>query len=285
MNKLLRTGIGAVIIITVISGLNFFLPGSASVTQSTDQASASGGQIYEATVLIKMLLPMSEKARKDAEVLETGMGTLIAIDGGNYLVTHNHWGTVLQELTKVELYDSNYRLIKLMFGYEFIDLVRYQDEGTLILKSPLELDTRLTPAALGDPGDIQPGEVVRISYRQAPSRDKAGVLEARVEEVFERGGVPAYRLRCLNGGVIQRGDSGGGIWHDGKYVGNMWITIVAVPAVDNPAVSESQPTDTSYAALYPTNLSFQEGSGGAYGNQPAPTIQDDLNPTSPANRE
>jgi len=222
---------------------------------------------------------MSEEVGKDAEVLETGLGTLVAIDGGNYLVTHNHWGMVLQELTKIELYDSNHRLLKLMFGYEFINLICYQDEGTLILKSPPELVNRLTPAAAGNPGDIQTGEIVRISYRQAPSRDKAGVLEARVEEVFERGGVPAYRLHCLNGGFIQRGDSGGGIWHDGKYVGNMWITIVAVPAVDNPAGSESQPTDTSYAALYPANLSFQEGTG-VYGNQPAPEIGNE--PTSNA---
>ena len=275
MNKILRIGIGAVIIIAVISFLNYFLPGSGSEIQSTDRASASAGQIFEATVLIKMILPISGEAEEDAEVLENGMGTLVAIEGENYLITHNHWGTVLQELTKIELYDSNHRLLKLMFGYEFINLIRYQDDGTLILKSPPELGSRLTPAAADNSGDIQPGEIVRISYREAPSRDKAGVLEARVEEVFERGDVPAYRLRCLNGGFIQRGDSGGGIWHDGKYVGNMWITIVAVPAVDNPAGSESQPTDISYAALYPMNVLFQEETGSAYGKQPVPEIENE----------
>jgi hypothetical protein len=34
----------------------------------------------------------------------------------------------------------------------------------------------------------------------------------------------AFRLQSLDGTVLLPGDSGGGVWLDGKLVGNMWLS-------------------------------------------------------------
>ena len=111
---------------------------------------------------------------------------------------------------------------------------------------------------MGDPGEVQPGETVQVSYRKAPSRETAGVLTAVVEEVTPRHGVPTYKLSSQNDGTIQKGDSGGRVCHDGKYVGNLWSTIVSVTTMGDSTGSKQQPTDTSYAAIYPEEWSVQE---------------------------
>jgi hypothetical protein len=174
----------------------------------------------------------------------------------------------LQVWTKVEIYDSENRLLKLMLGEEFIRLIRYQDEGTLILQMPQDLEATPAAAAMGDPGDVQPGEIVQVAYRKGPSREKVGVLTAVVEEVTRRSGVPAYKLRSQEGGSIQQGDSGGGVWHDGKLAGNLWTTIVSVTTMGGSGRSKQQPTDTSYAAIYPEGWSPLPASETATGDHP-----------------
>ena len=65
---------------------------------------------------------------------------------------------------------------------------------------------------------------------------------------------PVYTLRNLNGQSLQPGDSGGGVWHNGTLVANIWTVTTKYSVVDaagtvDPA-SETL-TDRSNAAIFP----------------------------------
>jgi hypothetical protein len=81
--------------------------------------------------------------------------------------------------------------------------------------------------------------------------------------------VPAYKLRSQDGGLIQPGDSGGGVWHEGKFAGNLWTTILSITTMGDSNRSKQQPTDTSYAAIYPEEWSPQQVSETATDGLPA----------------
>jgi len=82
------------------------------------------------------------------------------------------------------------------------------------------------------------------------------MLEAEVESIGEYKGLPIFVLRSLDGLPIVSGDSGGGIWQDGRLVGNMWATVTK-PSATNALGSSAQnlaapqATEFSYAALLP----------------------------------
>jgi hypothetical protein len=67
-----------------------------------------------------------------------GLGSLVQDGEKTLLVTHNHWGEILQERADVKFYDAHGQLVKTMSGSEFISLMCYLDGGTLILSSPME---------------------------------------------------------------------------------------------------------------------------------------------------
>ncbi len=62
---------------------------------------------------------------------------------------------------------------------------------------------------------------------------------------------PVYKLALLDGGAIDLGDSGSGIWVDGKLAGNMWAAYLST--IQLPFSGE-----TSLAAPLPS-LDLQNG--------------------------
>ncbi len=48
-----------------------------------------------------------------------------------------------------------------------------------------------------------------------------------VRETAEYQGQTSYILQSSEGTVVVPGNSGGGIWFDGRLVGNMWTTMIA----------------------------------------------------------
>lgn len=116
------------------------------------------------------------------------------------------------------------------------------------------------PGKLGDGEDVQPGDLVLVSYRRPGDRSKIDLLAAEVMAITSYKGLPVFKLRSLDGQAIQNGDSGGGIWLNGKLVGNMWATLAftSLPeATSQIEISQDATTalsDRSYAAVLPTNL-------------------------------
>jgi hypothetical protein len=78
---------GFTVMLSFVLWLNVYLPGAVSDVQAANPAFASKEEIRNANVLITMVHQVSKGKGKDAEVIGTGIGTSVAIDGKSYLVT------------------------------------------------------------------------------------------------------------------------------------------------------------------------------------------------------
>jgi hypothetical protein len=113
------------------------------------------------------------------------------------------------------------------------------------------------PVTAGDPLQLQAGDIVLVAQREGLERKEVALVEAEVESVTAIRGVPVIRLLGLGGQPVHVGDSGGGVWRDGKLVGNLWYTSMARSkrlALFSWLKSDEanlKVTDESYAALYP----------------------------------
>jgi hypothetical protein len=194
--------------------------------------------ILAATVQI-YVFPAGHPSENGEMMVERGLGSLIQLGGETLIVTHDHWDS-LQEAGKVQFLDAGGKLLVEVGGDEFRGLIRYQDGGTMILTTPPEIrpayqallaarsngkeTTSVTPGQMGDTASVQVGAVVTVAYRTGEGRRQVSLMSARIVEMMEMDGKAALKLQSLDGQVILPGDSGGGIWLDGKLVGNMWLT-------------------------------------------------------------
>ena len=215
--------------------------------------------IHNATVLIRMQSPQMQKTTGIGVFLGSGMGSLIQHNGIILLVTHDHWGEMLQDYSIVEFRDADNKMIKPIYGYEFKKLIIYQDAGTLVLHPPQELIDQLPPVNVDTFTQVTPGATVEVVHRENPAREKAAIQKAVVEEIITYQGLPIYSLRSLDGQQIKPGDSGGGIWFNGALVGNTWVTLAekkesVVETSGNSQEENLIYTDLSYAAILPLDI-------------------------------
>ncbi len=233
---------------------------SSSIVNDPDpNREAELANIRSATLLIRMQTPQSQNRIGLDVGLGWGMGSLIRLNGENLLVTHNHWGDLLLDLTIVEFRNADNQMIKPIYGYEFKEWIVFQDTGTLVLKLPEELFGLSDLIHMDAIPQIAPGETVDVVYRENPAREKATILQAVVEEIITYKGLPAYRLRSLDGQPIIPGDSGGGIWYNGALVGNNWVTVMeangsAAEVSGNSEEENLNYTDLSYAAMLSVDI-------------------------------
>jgi len=220
------------------------LPGSEPIHPSIHSK-----QIKQATVLI-----VAKSIHADRITMGYDMGTLVQYQGETYLVTHNHYGEMLQDTNILELSDAQNHKIRSISGFEFKNLIVYQDPGTLVLRAPDGLTDVLTQVNMDHQPHLQPGDIVQVAYRGGAQRDNVEILDAVIEEIALSGVTPLYKLRFPDGPLLSHGDSGGGIWSGGILVGNTW-SIVMTSSVTQASgagepVSETQ-TSLSYAAIFP----------------------------------
>jgi hypothetical protein len=212
-------------------------------------------QILAASIQINMSLKIGQAAGSSNEriVLASGLGSLIEEQGEMFIVTHNHWGELLQNFTTIEFRDAQNGLLVRMLGYEFKRLIRSQDAGTLILRAPEEIvPLRSQSATRGDADQLRSGDHVQVAFRQPGNRQRVDVLDAEVVSIGSYQGLPTVNLRSLSGQPITPGDSGGGVWLAGKLVGNSWMTIMNQVVVGGDSnVTDPVSTDRSFAALLP----------------------------------
>jgi len=228
-------------------------------------------QILAASVQISMTLqpgpadqinqnpdPTQPEAEK---VTARGLGTLVEVDSKTWLITHNHWGDELNDMSYVHICDSWNRPLRNMFGYQFKELIEYADDGTLILSVPKGLLTEMTrnsgdtlkAGEIGESQVITSGDFVQVARRSPGLRDSLEVIDATIESLSEFEGLPVFVLHSLNGKQLLVGDSGGGTWYEGKLVGNIWATLMVPQPVSGTDMGTQNPvaTDVSYAAVYP----------------------------------
>ncbi len=228
----------------------------------------NGDLPLKTTVLITMygFIPAQEQ---DAGILSMmaesarakSLGTLVIYEGQRLIVTHDHSSLANEKLELVQFHDARQELVAQITGSEFIDLILYRDGGTLVLRAPASLDSQVNAVLWQDTPSIGPGAIVQVVHRNNDEQGGIGVMEASVDAVETTSGAPTFVLRSLEGHVIAGGDSGGGIWHQGHLVGNMWRAIVAMELGTETAAqageSEWKETHWSRAAVLTENIQDQ----------------------------
>lgn len=150
---------------------------------------------------------------------ERGIGTLVSFAGEDLVVTHNHWD-FLGDLRKVEILDAKDNLLMAISALEFKNLIRYGDRGTLIFSAPDGLQA--SPARLGNLEERRVGDVITVVHQASDNDDPLELLRAEVRAIDDFNGLPVIRFIPLDGREIKPGDSGGGVWLAGRFIGNTW---------------------------------------------------------------
>jgi hypothetical protein len=250
--------LSVITIMVGMAGLGFFQSYQAHAMPDNSEPNlneADQVKILSATLQIEITVPLDSSGKR--LVKAEGLGSLAWDGEKTLLVTHNHWGEALQEKSTVTFYDGQGNLVKSISGAEFISLMCYLDAGSLILSSPLEGVEQAQPVTAEDPLQVQARDIVLVAQREGLERKEVTLIEAEVESVTTIRGVPVYRLKGLDERLVQAGDSGGGVWHEGMLVGNLWYTSMARSkrlALFSWLKSDEanlKVTDESYAALYP----------------------------------
>jgi hypothetical protein len=152
-------------------------------------------------------------------IMNIGLGTVVQVEGQITIITHNHWRP-LSDVGLVQFSDANGTVVISMTPFEFEKLILFQDAGTTILIAPANLG--IAPATMGSPRQAAKGQIVSIVRRQPGNMNQIEVVQARIvkEALYES--LEAWKLQAMNGDFISPGDSGGGIWLNGQWIGNTW---------------------------------------------------------------
>jgi hypothetical protein len=207
--------------------------------------------ILSATVQIVLIAQPDSTLHAAAE---RGLGTLAINPGGALLITHDHWGELLDTAPMVQVRDTGDALLLQLSGLEFRNAILYRDGGTMVLRAPASLlpSDQLTAraASLGDGKEVQPGDTVHLVHQLAGREHQIGVMDAVIDSVSGKDQRPVYTLRSLDGTPIVPGDSGGGIWVEGELLGNMWTTIMIRETATSSGQEHDVATDTCVAAIH-----------------------------------
>ncbi|HRQ40166.1 MAG TPA: hypothetical protein PLD25_19825 [Chloroflexota bacterium] len=215
-------------------------------------------RILAATVQIRLQAPLLDETGQPVLIenngqwhsLETearGLGTLVQMGDRVVVVTHDHWGELLETAVTAQFFNANGALLAEISGAVFRNLLHYRDQGTLLLAAPPEL--AFLVGVTGNGRELAVGSRVFLT-RHLPGYEVVEVAVATV--VTEREGIPAYLLQTADGTAVVPGDSGGGVWYEGQLAGNLWRNqareTVATTGADT-TISQTV-TDKSVAAAF-----------------------------------
>lgn len=243
------------------SGLFLLLFAGCSAQRVDDDGQASQApsprlsSTEEAAILASTLqIAMYEFAQEPggAEPGSRGLGTLVADGGETVIVTHDHWAHLTPNLHEVELRDASGRLLLTLDAPAFRALIVYRDGGTMVLQTPAGLES-LVPATVGSASAER--DVVWFARRDPASGRAAVEVVAAAVTAVESAAQPAtVRLQNLDGSAIIPGDSGGGVWANGRLVGNLWAASLTKQRTFWSKIfgdGQAEPSDRSIAALQP----------------------------------
>jgi hypothetical protein len=233
-------------------------PARGRAEAALQTALPTAGVLLKATVQINLYAPLGENSRE--KLYATGLGTLILAGGERLIITHDHWGPVLDGVTKARFGSADNQVLLELDGPAFLALIRYRDGGTMVLAAPEILVIRrpslprLQPVVAGDGATVQPGDIVTVAYRlPADARQSVSTFEALVLSLQIKEGQPVWRLQSTHGEQVISGDSGGGIWKDGRLVGNLWASVIDTVFSSATPAGEDVLTDRSVGAVLKAN--------------------------------
>lgn len=222
------------------------------VTQLTD---SEHKRILASTLQIAMFEHAAEAGSSEAG--SQGLGTLVAFGDEMLILTHDHWGHLTPNLNEVIIRDAQGVLLLALDSQAFMSLIAYRDGGAMVLRAPVVVEGLV--AAMPAINAVE-GDVVWLARRDAArNRDTVEVVPAMVTAVRKAGSGSNMRLRSLDGSVVSPGDSGGGVWANGRLVGNLWaITMESAPSSWRQwfgGVRDWQPTGEIVVGMHPLHPS------------------------------
>lgn len=261
-----------IILIGIISALVVtFFPkidnAQASVNPVNDSASR---QILDATVRITVFAEeastsLSATQAVNEYALGDGLGTLVQDGPNTYIVTHDHWSRLVDNLRKVQFQDASGELLLELDRSLFYSLIRYRDGGLMILVAPEEIRSQITAVSVNKGAELSEDQPLLIAFWQPEADQQINVEPVTVEMMESYEGQPAIKMRSQNGRTVVQGNSGGGVFSAGQLVGTMWETIVQKHLVNGQATGETSSTDMSRAALVEYEIGPSDGLSPAAG--------------------
>ena len=234
------------LIITLATILKIAIPAISSKSQAVTQIESISldleiaEHILQTSIQITMMENVFEKIETEAsetdqdeiwqkvEKTTNGLGTLVSSQGEILLISHDHWSLFTSSTApdRVAFRDAKGSLLLEMAGSELLPLILFHDSGTFILKAPKELgDRTMVTADMGFFKTLNPGDIVHVVHHSPRHEGQISIMPAEIIGHERFNGVPMLSLRSLNGQSIEPGDSGGGIWVNGRLAGNMWMTM------------------------------------------------------------
>ncbi len=245
--------------ILLIAGLTPFLTGGRELRPAANFAAAGvtavQEQILASTLQLELQANRPGALPTDVPKVARALGTLVESEGQRFILTHNHWPMSVVEVQCLLLRDAEGELILTLDRATFLSLVRYQDEGTLLLAAPPAL-SGAAAAPLGDSSHVQTSDSLWFA---AHSSEQDRELVVTAAQAVRSGRVDMPGTLRLKGPetAVDHGDSGGGVWHDGYVVGNIWAFITTpqlTPEVQQALVGEPRkmrPSGNYLAAKLP----------------------------------
>ncbi len=203
-----------------------------SITVKADQPieaidPAIASHILNSTVQIRLYTPIEEAGISDGQaiyVMSQGLGSLVEWQGTSVIVSHNHWGEMMNGAEYAQILDANGNLVCKLGLEELKNLILYSDPGTLVLAATAGLSATSTISDQSESMAVD--DVVTLVHQDPENPDRLDLLQARVVNLKDYKGQPVYKLALIDDGQIVPGDSGGGIWSKDVLVGNMWASYI-----------------------------------------------------------
>ncbi len=223
--------------------------GAAFVSNQSEAASAEISAETEAAILASTVqMAMYEYNNNGGR----GLGTVVAYGAERLIITHDHWAHLTANLNVVEFRNSQGQLLVTLDAKAFRALILYRDGGTMMLRVPMGLES-ITAAEMGTA--VSGTDKVWVTRRDvATNRLTVEVFPASVTALETGEGPAKMRLEILAEGAVIPGDSGGGVWADGRLIANNWSSVV----VEKEGllsglfgVEQAEPTGLIIAALQP----------------------------------
>jgi hypothetical protein len=226
---------------------------------------ASAGEILQSTIIIQIVAPhvdehgrrlsLTENGRElPLNAISTGLGTIVTSGEGALIITSDHFDQLEAPTADITITGFNGQSVMLSLS-AFQSLIRYQNNDVIVLAAPPGLPTGVVP---GDGDQVRPGTEVQVVHRHQGTNELS-VVAATVQAWIDYQGNPSFQLRNLNGELIEPGNSGGGVWFQGRPVGSIHRTILVDDSgkVIGSLATPGYPSHLSYATrLSPVRMSL-----------------------------
>lgn len=235
-----------IILTVIISGLFGYPQWQETQTQQ---------KILAATVQITMIVPQWTEgeqqpveplpvppdeyrpiAKVEEYIIAEGLGTVVQENGRFYLITHDHWSQLAANLGDVQFRDATGTLLAEMSLYDFKGLILSRNGGIMIVAAP---DALQKSAMIVTNARVTEDDDLWLVHRY-----EGRVIASQVQKVAAdvKNGVGVWRLQ---GQTVVSGDSGGGVWENGRLVATTWTAVM----MESQTSAERRATDLSIAAV------------------------------------